>query len=192
MAFVFVSCILLAFAHSTCRSLAKHSPYNDFFVLSSQILAMMAMVALWMNMQTLFISVFAIVVHQIVVWCYHMNKISIRALPVVSVLAALALFSHGMITLVLLILDTLETLKYAEEDAVIDGCSIEVDQVILAFLAFLGSFFWMGSFFCMNSFVERGRNAQWQALLLAASASDNEKRKKENDQQIAAEEEEDV
>jgi len=159
-------------------------PYNDFFVMSSQILSIMATIALWMNMRTLFMSVFAMVVHQIVVWSYHMEKISIRALPVVSFLASFALFSHGMITLVMLILDTMEDLSHIEQDAKVDGCTIEIEKVILAFCAFLGSLFWMGSFLCMNSFVERGRNAQWQALVLAATESDNMRRRRSGQHQI--------
>jgi len=164
--------------------LNKHSPYNDFFVMSSQILTIMATIALWMNMRTLFMSVFAMVVHQVVVWSYHMEKISIRALPVVSFLASFALFSHGMITLVTLILDTLDDLSHIEQDAKVDGCTIEVEKVILAFCAFLGSLFWMGSFLCMNSFVERGRNAQWQALVLAATESENIRKRRSGQQPI--------
>ena len=100
----------------------ENSPYNDFFVMSSQILTFMATIALFMNTQTLLMSVGANVVHQIVVWSYHMNKISIRALPVVSFLASFAFFSHGMITLVTLILSTLEDISYMEQDSTIDGC----------------------------------------------------------------------
>lgn len=67
-------------------------------------------------------SVGANVVHQIIVWSYHMNKISIRALPVVSFLASFAFVSHGMITLVTLILNTLEDISYMEQDSTVDGC----------------------------------------------------------------------
>ena len=167
----------LTFASFSLAASNKNSPYNDFFVICSCVLTFMATIALFMNTRTLFMSVGANVVHQIVVWSYHMNKISIRALPVVSFLSSFAFFSHGMITLVTLILETLEDLSYIDQDATIDGCTLEVNELILSFCAFLGSLFWMGSFLCMNSFVERGRNAKWRALVLAAIETEHSKKK---------------
>ncbi len=117
-------------------------------------------------------SVFAMVVHQVVVFSYHMDKMSIRVLPVVSLLAALSFFSHGMIALGMVILDGIDEERYSEE-----SCQVDIDQMIVAFFAFMGSLFWMGSYLCMSSFVERGRNAQWHALVLAASESDRAKQR---------------
>mmetsp|Transcript_12060 Transcript_12060/g.24888 ORF Transcript_12060/g.24888 Transcript_12060/m.24888 type:complete len:287 (-) Transcript_12060:202-1062(-) len=147
-------------------------PYNDFFVMSSQILAIMATCFLWINTRTLLMSVFAMVMHQIVVWSYHMEKMAIRTLPVVSILAALAFFSHGMITLGMLILEGIDEEEYSDE-----GCRVGVDVMMVAFFAFMGGLFWMGSYLCMSSFVERGRNAQWHALVLAASESERGNRR---------------
>mmetsp|Transcript_12234 Transcript_12234/g.30933 ORF Transcript_12234/g.30933 Transcript_12234/m.30933 type:complete len:235 (+) Transcript_12234:85-789(+) len=110
-------------------------PYNDFFVMSSQILTIMATCFLWINTRTLLMSVFSMVMHQLVVWSYHMDKMTIRTLPIVSILAALAFFSHGMITLGMLILEGIDEEEYSDE-----GCRVAVDVMMVAFFCIYGRF----------------------------------------------------
>jgi len=146
-------------------------PYNDSYIIASQVLCVVAFLISWVWWASFIISVIAMVCIQLI-WCFRQSKAGLIMAHVISVVAALLSLSSGIYILVAwkrvywcdpFVMST----KAVEIDDVYydDGYYDEYDfcqEQAWATVAFVDAALWLASAGCIIAFVASGRYAKWE------------------------------
>mmetsp|Transcript_17299 Transcript_17299/g.35686 ORF Transcript_17299/g.35686 Transcript_17299/m.35686 type:complete len:187 (+) Transcript_17299:269-829(+) len=149
-------------------------PYDDGFVIASQIMTSVALLLSWVWWISFAISIIGMTLFQLL-WCCRQNRYSIYASTAVSVVSSLASFGVGIFVLVrwknssrcwVFVLDSWETL----DETPWDWCYEKVWGTIVILCGAL----WLAVAGCMFYFAKSGRHATWEEHHSKTAAETNE------------------
>jgi len=145
-------------------------PYDDTYMITAQILSIVAFLISWIWWVSFTISVAALVLHQII-WCCRQSRMGLITAHIVSVVAALMCIFAGIFLLIfrksawwcapftLQSYDDDDDDIYFDDDWSYDVCY----EKAYAAVAFVDAGLWLGAALFTISFVTSGRYAKWEA-----------------------------
>jgi len=145
-------------------------PYDDTYMITAQILSIVAFLISWIWWVSFTISVAALVLHQII-WCCRQSRMGLITAHIVSVVAALLCIFAGIFLLIfrksawwcapftLQSYDDDDDDIYFDDDWSYDVCY----EKAYAAVAFVDAGLWLGAALFTISFVTSGRYAKWEA-----------------------------
>jgi len=145
-------------------------PYDDTYMITAQILSIVAFLISWIWWGSFTISVAALVLHQII-WCCRQSRMGLITAHIVSVVAALMCIFAGIFLLIfrksawwcapftLQSYDDDDDDIYFDDDWSYDVCY----EKAYAAVAFVDAGLWLGAALFTISFVTSGRYAKWEA-----------------------------
>jgi len=172
-----------------CKGSSKRCfclPYDDTYMITAQILSIVAFLISWIWWVSFTISVAALVLHQII-WCCRQSRMGLITAHIVSVVAALMCIFAGIFLLIFrksawwCAPFTLQSYDDDDDDDYTfffdDDWSDDVDIFIIdddwsydvcyekayAAVAFVDAGLWLGAALFTISFVTSGRYAKWEA-----------------------------
>jgi len=149
-------------------------PYDDGFMITAQILSIIAIFISWIWWVGFIISVIALVLHQII-WCCRQSRCGLIANQVISIIAGLCCVFAGVFFLVarknVYWCDPF-TLYYDDDDYYSSGRYDYCPEKAYATVAFVDAVLWFAAAGCTIAFLKTGRYDRWEAALSKTSKSD--------------------
>jgi len=139
-------------------------PYDDPYVIASQVLAVVAFLISWVWWASFIISIIAMILIQLI-WCCRQSKAGLLTAHVIAVVAALLCMVSGIYMLVAwksawwcapFVMISDDDYTYAS-----DNCN----EQAWAAVAFVDAALWLASAGCLIAFVNNGHYAKWEARL---------------------------
>lgn len=144
-----------------------HRPYDDAWVISAQILAIVAIFLSWMWWVTFLVGIGGLVMFQLP-WCCRQNKGAMYGAVAIATFVSLSNIGLGIYCLVAWkhvtdcypfdMSSYTSTYIREGEDEPRDWCQEEAWAIV----AFVCSAFWLATAVCMFVFVKSGRHAKWE------------------------------
>lgn len=141
-------------------------PYDDGFMITAQVLSIIAIVISWIWWVGFIISMIALVLHQII-WCCRQSRCGIIANQVVSIIAGLCCVFAGVFFLVARKKAywcdpfTLSYWDNNDDNYRYDYCP----EKAYAIVAFVDAALWFAAAACTIAFLKTGRYERWEAAL---------------------------
>jgi len=145
-------------------------PYDDPYVIASQVLAVVAFLISWVWWASFIVSIIAMILIQLI-WCCRQGRFALLAAHGIAVVAALLCLFSGIYMLVawnsvvwcapfIFIADDDDYNNY-DDSYSFDYCP----EQIYAAVALVDAALWLASAGCLIAFVNNGRHAKWEARL---------------------------
>lgn len=154
-------------------------PYDDPYIITAQILSLVAFVFSWIWWASFFVSGIALVLFQ-VNWCCRRSRVGLLTSHIISVAAAVLCICAGVYALI-----EWKNQKFchvfiivSDDDYIYDGD--KCTEQIYATIAFFDAALWLATAYFTIKFVTSGRYAKWEALYSNTTDDDGDIDKKED------------
>jgi len=164
--------------HHSDVSICKCLPYVDGYMITAQIISIVAFLISWLWWVTFIVGGICLVLLQ-VIWCCRQNKIGLYISAGISFVAAITCTVAGIVMIILwkdnvycqiwLLTDGYDGNDYYTPDKGYPEKPDYCEEGIWAAVAFVTALLWFATSGCILYFVKSGRHTKWEEKLQATA-----------------------